>query len=293
MNGSPGFIPPEKIKMESSMKREIQGVGLGLRSRHLAHILESRPSVPWFEVMVDNYMNPGEAPHRALAKVRETYPIVFHGVGMNLGSTDPLDLTYFKKLGELAGIYEPAWVSDHLCWVGAQGVKAHDLLPLPFTQETVEHVSDRIQQVQHILRRRILIENLSGYLRFAGSPMEEWEFVKAVAEKADCDLLLDVNNVYVNSENLRFDPYAYLDALPKERVRQIHLAGHLRSEGILIDNHGSLVCDDVWDLYRHAVALFADVPTMIEWDLNIPRFEVLFEESKKAERIFRGAAHVA
>jgi uncharacterized protein (UPF0276 family) len=279
--------------MEPSMRREIEGVGLGLRSRHLAHILESRPDVPWFEVMADNYMNPGEVPHRALAKVRENYPIVFHGVGMNLGSADPLDPAYFKRLKELADRYEPAWVSDHLCWVGAQGVKAHDLLPLPYTREALDHVSERIQRVQQILRRRILIENLSGYLRFAGAPMEEWEFVGAVAEKADCDLLLDVNNVYVNSENLRFDPHAYLDALPKERVRQIHLAGHLRSGGILIDNHGSPVGDGVWDLYRHAMFLFPNVPTMIEWDLNIPEFETLFEESKKAERIFQEAAHVA
>jgi len=249
--------------------------------------------VPWFEVLADNYMNPGEIPHRALEKVRSQYPVVFHGVGMNLGSVDPLNIPYFKRLSELIHQYQPEWVSDHLCWIGAEGLQTHDLLPLPFTQETVDHVSGRIKQVQDLLKRRILIENLSGYVQFASSEMEEWEFVKAVVEAGDCDLLLDVNNVYVNSENLRFDPFLYLDSIPKERVKQIHLAGHLRSEGILIDNHGAPVSEDVWDLYRHAVRRFTGTPTLIEWDLNIPEFEVLYAESKKAQSILMEKTHVA
>jgi uncharacterized protein (UPF0276 family) len=255
--------------------------------------LESRPDVPWFEVLADNYMNPGEIPHRALEKLRSQYPVVFHGVGMNLGSTDPLDLPYFKRLAEIIGRYQPEWVSDHLCWIGAGGLQSHDLLPLPFTQETIRHVAGRIRQVQDLLKRRILIENLSGYVQFASSEMEEWEFVKAVAEEADCDLLLDVNNVYVNSENLRFDPIHYLDSIPKPRVKQMHLAGHLRTEGILIDNHGAPVSEDVWDLYRHAAGLFPNVPTLIEWDLNIPHFEVLYGESQKAQAILAEKIHVA
>ena len=273
--------------------QKIKGAGLGLRSRHLSRILETRPDVPWFEVLADNYLNPGEVPHRALEKVRSSYPTVFHGVGMNLGSTDPLNLDYFKRLAALIERYQPQWVSDHLCWIGAGGLQSHDLLPLPFTKEAVRHTAGRIQQVQEILGRRILIENLSGYLQFSGHEMEEWEFVGAVAEAADCDLLLDVNNVYVNSENLRFDPIAYLDAIPVERVKQMHLAGHLRADGILIDNHGAPIAEEVWDLYRHAVARFKDVPTLIEWDLNIPEFDVLYTESKKAQSILEAKIHVA
>jgi uncharacterized protein (UPF0276 family) len=275
------------------MDSRIKGAGLGLRSRHLSRILETRPNVPWFEVLADNYMNPGEIPHRALEKVRSQYPVVFHGVGMNLGSADPLNLDYFKKLSELADRYQPEWVSDHLCWIGAQGLQSHDLLPLPFTKEAVRHTGERIQRVQEILKRRILIENLSGYLQFAHAEMEEWEFVKAVAQEADCDLLLDVNNVFVNSENLRFDPVRYLEAIPVERVRQMHLAGHLRSDGLLIDNHGAPIAEEVWDLYRRAVGRFQGVPTLIEWDLNIPEFDVLYAESKKAQSILEEKINVA
>ncbi|HVM31611.1 MAG TPA: DUF692 domain-containing protein [bacterium] len=275
------------------MASKITGAGLGLRSRHLARILETSPEVPWFEILADNYLQPGEIPHRALEKVRSRYPAVFHGVGMNLGSTDPLNLSYFKRLSELIDRYEPEWVSDHLCWIGAQGLQSHDLLPLPFTREAVDHAAGRIRQVQDFLKRRVLVENLSGYLEFAEGQMPEWEFVKAVAEAADCDLLLDVNNVYVNSENLRFDPLQYLDALPVARVKQMHLAGHLRADGLLIDNHGAPVAEEVWDLYRHAVTRFKGVPTLIEWDLNIPDFDVLYAESRKAQAIWEAKSHVA
>jgi uncharacterized protein (UPF0276 family) len=275
------------------MDSKIKGAGLGLRSRHLSRILETRPEVPWFEVLADNYMNPGVVPHRALEKVRSQYPVVFHGVGMNLGSTDPLDPHYFKNLSELIGRYQPEWVSDHLCWIGAEGLQTHDLLPLPFTQEAVRHTADRIKRVQDLLKRRILIENLSGYLQFAQAEMEEWEFVAAVAEAADCDLLLDVNNIFVNSENLRFDPIRYLEAIPVERVKQMHLAGHLRSDGILIDNHGAAIAEEVWDLYRAAVKRFQNTPTLIEWDLNIPGFDVLYAESRKAQSILEEKIHVA
>jgi uncharacterized protein len=275
------------------MDTKIKGAGLGLRSRHLSRILETRPEVPWFEVLADNYMNPGVIPHRALEKVRSQYPVVFHGVGMNLGSTDPLGLDYFKNLSELIDRYQPEWVSDHLCWIGADGLQTHDLLPLPFTQEAVRHTAERIKRVQDLLKRRILIENLSGYLRFAQAEMEEWEFVTAVAETADCDLLLDVNNVFVNSENLRFDPIRYLESIPVERVKQMHLAGHLRSDGLLIDNHGAPIAEEVWNLYRHAVKRFSGVPTLIEWDLNIPEFDALYAESRKAQSILEEKIHVA
>jgi uncharacterized protein (UPF0276 family) len=275
------------------MDSKIKGAGLGLRSRHLSRILETRPDVPWFEVLADNYMNPGVVPHRALEKVRSQYPVVFHGVGMNLGSTDPLDLNYLKNLSELIDRYQPEWVSDHLCWIGAEGLQTHDLLPLPFTQEAVRHTAERIKRVQDLLKRRILIENLSGYLQFAQAEMEEWEFVAAVAGAADCDLLLDVNNVFVNSENLRFDPARYLESIPVDRVKQMHLAGHLRSDGLLIDNHGAPIAEEVWNLYRAAVERFQGVPTLIEWDLNIPEFDVLYAESKKAQSILEEKIHVA
>jgi hypothetical protein len=275
------------------MGEAVRGAGLGLRSPHLSHILEESPSVPWFEVMADNYLNRGETPHRALEKVRARYPLVFHGVGMDLGSTDPLNEAYLDRLAELIDRYQPAWISDHLCWIGAGGVQSHDLLPLPYTDEVVKHVVSRIQRVQESLGRRILLENLSGYLRFSGATLTEWEFLNAVLKGADCDLLLDVNNVFVNSENLRFDPYAYLDAMPVERVKEIHLAGHLRAEGLLVDNHGSAVCDEVWDLYRHAIRRFGSVPTLIEWDIDIPDFKVVHAEAQKAQRVLKEASLVA
>lgn len=271
----------------------IQGAGMGLRSPHLSHVLENKPSVPWFEVMADNYLNQGEIPHRALKKIRAQYPVTFHCLGMNLGSTDILNDSYFKRLSELIERYQPQWISDHLCWVGSNGVQSHDLLPLPYTKEAVNHAASRIQQAQEKLGRRMLIENLSGYLRFNQSQMTEWEFVKAVVEKADCHLLLDINNIYVNSENLRFDPYLYIDAMPADRVKEMHLAGHLRTEGILVDNHGSAVCDEVWELYRYAASRFPQVPTLMEWDLNIPAFEVVWAEAQKAQTVLSGVPSVA
>jgi uncharacterized protein (UPF0276 family) len=275
------------------MEKTIAGAGLGLRSPHLSQILENQPVVPWFEVMADNYLNPGETPHRVLEKVRSQYPVVFHGVGMNLGASDPLDDNYLGRLSELIDRYQPAWISDHLCWIGAGGVQSHDLLPLPYTSEVVRHTASRIQRVQEKLKRRLLIENLSGYLKFSNAEMQEWEFVKAVVEAADCDLLLDVNNIFVNSENLRFDPYAYIDAIPAHRVKEIHLAGHLRAEGLLIDDHGSAVCAEVWDLYRHAIQRLGRIPTLVEWDMNIPAFDVVLEESRKAESVLKEASFVA
>lgn len=266
---------------------------MGLRSPHLSYVLEAKPPVPWFEVMGDNYLHQGEIPHRALEKIRAHYPITFHCLGMNLGSVDPLNDNYFKRLSELIDRYQPQWVSDHLCWVASKGLQSHDLLPLPYTDEAADYAASRILQAQEKLGRRMLIENLSGYLRFNQSQMTEWEFVKTVAQKADCDLLLDINNIYVNSENLRFDPYAYVDAMPVERVKEMHLAGHLRTEGILVDNHGSAVCDEVWDLYRHAAARFPQAATLVEWDLNIPPFEVVWSEAQKARNIIKDTVHVA
>jgi len=266
---------------------------MGLRSPHLSHVLENKPPVPWFEVMADNYLNQGEIPHRALEKIRAQYPLTFHCLGMNLGSTDPLNDSYFERLSELIERYQPQWISDHLCWVGSNGVQSHDLLPLPYTAEAVKHAASRIQQAQEKLGRRMLIENLSGYLRFNQSEMSEWEFVKAVVEKADCHLLLDINNIYVNAENLRFDPYLYIDAMPMDRVKEMHLAGHLRTEGLLVDNHGSAVCDEVWELYRYAASRFTQVPTLMEWDLNIPVFEVVWCEAQKAQTVLSGVSSVA
>lgn len=266
----------------------IEGAGLGLRSQHLPYIFERSPNVPWFEVLVNNYFNRGTVPHRALEKIRTQFPIVFHGVGMNLGSHDPLNDAYLDRLSELIDQYQPEWVSDHLCWIGVGGLHSHDLLPLPFTQEAVKHLADRIQTVQERLKRRILVENLSGYVRFVESEMTEWDFIKSIAETADCDFLLDVNNVYVNASNLRFNPYNYIDSIPASRVKQIHLAGHLDVERFLVDDHGSSVRDEVWDLYRHAIGKWGAVPTLIEWDMKIPEFPVLLNEAQKAKAILEG-----
>ncbi len=263
---------------------DIQGVGIGLRSPHYADILSGWPALPWFEALSDNYLG-GGLPLHHLTRIRERYPITLHGVGLSLGSVDPLNQAYLQRLKALVDRVEPSFVSDHLAWVSTGGRYFHDLAPLPYTEESLEHVAERIQRVQDVLGRQILIENLSPYVRFAGGEYLEWEFLGELARRADCFLLLDVNNVYVNAFNHGFDPVAYLDALPADRVKELHLAGYEQEGHFLFDTHGRPVQDGVWALYRHALQRFAEVPALIEWDTDIPSLAVLMAEATKAEAL--------
>ncbi len=263
----------------------IQGAGVGLRTPHYAHIEQQKPSIPWFEALVDNYLGKGGAPLRHLESVRQDYPLTFHGVGMSLGSTDPLNMAYLGRLKDLVERFQPAYVSDHLCWVSFEGQYAHELLPLPYVESAVNHVAERIQRVQEFLGRSILIENVSSYLTYKASQMEEWEFLNLVVEKAGCEVLLDINNIYVSAHNHGFDPEAYLLAVPVHKVRQFHLAGYEDQGTHLLDSHAESVHAPVWDLYEKALTHLGPLPTLIEWDNNIPEFHVLYAEATKAQAL--------
>jgi uncharacterized protein (UPF0276 family) len=265
------------------------GFGLGLRTAHYQEILDTAPPVDWFEALTENYLVPGGKPLYYLDAVRARYPVVLHGVSLSIGGTDPLNRDYLARLKALAGRIEPAWISDHLCWTGLNGCNLHDLLPLPYTEETVIHVSDRIQAVQDYLGRRLLIENVSSYLTYIDSCMSEWEFLSAVAGRADCLILLDINNVYVSSFNHDFDPREYLQGVPAERVQQFHIAGHRNQGDYLVDTHDEAVITPVWRLYADACRHFGTVSTMIERDDNIPPLTQLLQELDHARRIAAGA----
>jgi uncharacterized protein len=265
--------------------RDALGFGLGLRPEHYESILEGEPHVDWFEAITENYLVSGGRPLDNLARIRERWPIVLHGVSLSIGSTAPLDRAYLEALRGLARRTEPHWISDHLCWTGTDGLNLHDLLPLPFTEEAVRHVAGRVRDVQDFLGRRILLENVSSYAGFTTSELTEWQFLAAICDEADCDVLLDVNNVYVSSVNHGFDPVTYLDAVPVERVRQFHLAGHHDHGSYIIDTHDAPIVDPVWRLYEHAVRRFGRVPTLIERDDNIPPLAELLEELDVARRI--------
>lgn len=269
---------------------EVEGFGLGLRREHYAAILADRHAVDWFEILTENYLVPGGRPLHNLEQVRARFPLVMHGVSLSIGSTAPLNYRYLRDLKRLMDRIEPAWVSDHLSWSGLSGINLHDLLPLPYTEDTVRHVVRRISAVQDSLQRRILLENVSSYLSYRHSEMSEWEFVSEVARRADCDLLLDVNNVYVSSVNHGFDPDRYLAGVPAERVKQIHLAGHRSFGRYLIDTHDEPVAESVWALYEKAATLFGSVPTMIERDANIPPLGELIAELTHARRIAESSA---
>jgi uncharacterized protein (UPF0276 family) len=269
------------------------GRGLGLRREHYAHVLAERPAVGWFEVISENFMVPGGNPRRVLEAVRRDYPVVLHGVSLSVGSIDPLNQRYLDDLAALARAVEPAWISDHLCWGSAHGIYAHDLLPLPYTEEALAHVAARVQAVQERLGRRILLENPSTYMVLAGGEMSEAEFLGELARRADCGILLDVNNVFVSAHNHGFDARAYVAALPAERIGQIHLAGHSADGDLLIDTHDHPVRDEVWALYAHTVATVGARATMIEWDADVPAFEVLEAELARAARVEREALAAA
>ena len=260
------------------------GFGLGLRVDHYEEILAGDPPVDWFEVLSENYLVPGGKPLNYLTRIRERYPVAMHGVSLSIGSSAPLDTDYLKQLKALAARIEPEWVSDHLCWTGLAGSNTHDLLPLPYTEEAVEHVTGRVRQVQDFLGRRILLENVSSYVTFRHSRLTEWEFLGAIAARADCLLLLDVNNIYVSAVNHGFDPLTYLQAVPAERVQQIHLAGHEDHGDYLVDTHDHPVLDPVWGLYAHALKQVGPTATLLEWDDRIPSFDEVHDEALKANR---------
>jgi uncharacterized protein (UPF0276 family) len=263
------------------------GHGIGLRPPHFVAMSTKPPVVDWVEVISENFMVAGGNPRAVLRRVRERMPVVLHGVSLSLGSVDPLDAHYLDALDNLAREIEPAWLSDHLCWSSFGGHTGHDLWPLPFTEEALSHVVERVARVQERLRRRILLENVSSYLQFASSALTEWEFLAELCRRADCGVLLDVNNVFVSAYNHGFSPQAFLDGIPVDRVGQIHLAGHSDEGTHLLDTHDHPVCDGVWDLYRAAVTRFGPIPTLIERDDDIPPLEELVAESRRAAQIER------
>lgn len=271
------------------MLHEHLGFGLGLRIPHYDAILETRPDVDWFEVLSENYMVPGGKPLYYLDRIRERYPVVMHGVSMSIGSSDPLNREYLSGLKRLADRIEPKWISDHLCWTGVEGINLHDLMPLPYTEDALKHVASRVRQVQDFLGRRILLENVSSYVGYKQSEMHEWDFLRELAEQADCLILLDINNIYVSSYNHGFDPLAYLNGIAVDRVQQFHLAGHRNLGDYIIDTHDEAVIDPVWDLYAHAVKRFGPVSTMIERDDNIPPLEELLAELAYARNVAQQA----
>ena len=267
------------------MSRPFLGFGLGLRTDHYQYVIEHRPQADWFEIISENYMVPGGKPLANLDKICADYPVVMHGVSMLIGSTDPLNQGYLEKLKGLIERVEPLWVPDHLCWTHVDQVNSHDLLLLPYDEATINHLADRISQVQYFLGRPILIENLSSYVCCTQSEMPEWEFVSEIVKRSGCYLLLDINNIFVSAHNHHFKPETYIDAIPSERVMQFHLAGHSYNGDMIIDTHDHDVCDPVWALYEYALRRFGAVSTMIERDDNIPPFTELRAELAIAEAI--------
>jgi uncharacterized protein len=263
--------------------------GIGLRAPHVAHVRAHRPAVGWFEVHSENYFVDGGPGLAALDAIRAEYPVALHGVGLSLGSADALDAQHLGRLKRLAARIDPAAISEHLCWGRIDGRHLNDLLPLPFTEEALALVSDRIDHVQNALGRVLLVENISAYLRYEADAMTEWEFVAELARRTGCRLLFDVNNVYVNAVNHGFDPLDYLEAIPGEAVAEIHLAGFDGSGACLIDTHGARVAPPVWALYRKTIERFGPRPTLIEWDTDLPAFDVLQDEAAIAQSILERA----
>jgi uncharacterized protein (UPF0276 family) len=262
------------------------GFGLGLRPKHYDSVLETKPAdVDWFEIISEDYLVEGGNPLHYLFKIREHYPIAMHGVSLSIGTCDPLDYNYLKQLKSLAERLEPVWISDHFCWTGINGNNLHDLMPLPYTEEALDHLVERISKVQDYLGRRILLENPSSYVTYTDTSMSEQEFIRETAQRADCLLLLDVNNVYVSSFNHNFDPIEYLNTIPIDRVQQFHMAGHLNNGTHIIDTHDHPIIHEVWELFAYAAQRFGRVSSMIERDDNIPPLEELIEELNTLKKI--------
>jgi len=270
--------------MSESSTHPNLGLGVGLRTPHFQHVLNHNPAVDWFEIISENFMDCSGRPRRILDQIAERYPIVMHGVSMSIGSTYPLNRDYLSKLKKLAEDVQARWVSDHVCWTGVAGLNAHDLLPVPYNESTLQHLVERIRIVQDILERPLILENPSTYVTFRDSTMTEWDFLKYMVEETDCRLLLDVNNVYVSAVNHNFDPEEYIRAVPHDRIVQFHLAGHTNLGTHCIDTHDGEVIDPVWELYRLAHQLTGGASTLLEWDAQIPEFPVLHSEVLKAKR---------
>ncbi|WP_281636173.1 MNIO family bufferin maturase [Flavobacterium marginilacus] len=260
------------------------GLGLGLRSQHFEHILQNKPGVDWFEVISENFMDSHGRPRYILHQIAEQYPVVMHGVSLSIGSTDPLNFDYLKGLKQLAAEVKPAWISDHLCWTGVLTTNSHDLLPLPLNDESLKHVCDRIRQVQDYLERPLILENPSTYASFNNSTLPEWEFLRLMTDETGCGLLLDVNNVYVSSFNNDFDPVEYINGIPHDKVVQMHLAGHQNCGNYIIDTHDREVTNPVWKLFQMAYQLVSEASVLLEWDGNIPAFDVYHSELLKSKK---------
>ncbi len=265
------------------------GIGLGLRTAHYSTITAEKPAVDWFEIISENYLGTQGRPLDFLDEISAAYPVVMHGVSLSIGSTDPLDFDYLRELRALRDRVHARWVSDHLCWTGVAGRNTHDLLPMPYTEEALAHVAQRVRAVQDFLGAPLALENPSSYAEFTGDSMREWEFLGRLAEDADCALLLDVNNVYVSSRNHGFDPITYLNAIPFERVVQFHVAGHTDHGTHIIDSHIGPVLDPVWQLLAEAHGRTSGVPVLLEWDAEIPSLAETHAEALRA-RAFIGAA---
>ncbi|MGE4617744.1 MAG: DUF692 domain-containing protein [Gammaproteobacteria bacterium] len=268
------------------------GIGVGLRKDHFGHILENWPAVDWFEIVSENFMDTEGRPLYVLDQVAERYPIVMHGVSMSIGSTDAVDFDYLQKLKSLAERVKAVWLGDHVCWTGVAGLNGHDLYPIPYNEETLEFLVERIRIVQDFLERPLILENPSTYLTFASSTMPEQVFLARMSEDADCGLLLDVNNVYVTCRNHNLDPREYLEGIPYDRVAQIHLAGHTDKGTHCIDTHDGRVIEPVWELYRDALKRADATATLLEWDAKIPPFEEVHTEALKAAK-FRNTVETA
>jgi len=266
------------------------GIGIGLRIPHYRHILEQKPVVDWFEIISENYMLDGGRPLAVLDAILEQYRVVQHGVSMYFGSVDPLNREHLKRLKELTRRTKTPWLTDHLCWGSVDGRYTHDLMPLPYTWEAIDVTVSKIRQVQDFLEIPVAVENVSSYAEFHESEMTEWEFLNEVVERADCGILLDVNNIYVSSVNHSFDPHVYVDSVPAERVAQIHIAGHSKYEKYILDTHDHPVIDPVWKLYAHAIRRCGLTPTLLEWDDKIPTFDEVHGEALKAKQFLADVA---
>lgn len=266
------------------------GIGIGLRIPHYDDIFSKQPDIDWFEIISENFMVDGGKPLEHLEKILERYPVVQHGVSLAIGSPDPLDFNYLKKLKDLTKITKTPWVSDHLCWGRLPGAHYHDLLPLPYTKEVINYVAERARIVQDYLELPFALENLSSYVAYQDDQMPEWDFYSAVVEKADVYMMLDVNNIYVSSRNHNFDPKDYYTNIPLERVLQIHLAGHTDKGAYVLDTHDNYVRDEVWDLYAEIYPLTGGVSTLLEWDDNFLSFQDTWDEALKAKQ-FQKAIH--
>ncbi|NWB95993.1 DUF692 domain-containing protein [Pseudomonas gingeri] len=267
------------------VSRPCLGYGLGLRSHYHQEILEQSPAVDWFEIVSENYLVQGGKALYYLDAIAERYPLVMHGVSLSIGGPHELDMHYLKQLKQLAGRVNPAWISDHLCWSRGNAHQLHDLLPLPYTEESLYYVAGRVRQVQDVLQQPLVLENVSSYVRAAGDEFSEWEFLEALSRLSDCELLLDVNNVYVSGRNHGFDPWTFIQGLPPGKIRQLHLAGHADYGDYVIDTHDHPVCDPVWELYQRTLEHLGPVATLLERDDHFPPLDELVDELGKAREL--------